>query len=462
MRRSRPPRPKERKTGNHQYPRGKPPPHGRPPNASPWASETAVNPAAGTTLRRPNNGAPRSGWKKPDQNLETRRTGELPDRREEAIGDWNAAQATPCQAKPREGRGGANSRHTRRSRRMTTRSRLAKLNPCRRPRRPRTRRAVKIPGRATSMRTFKRMPGTGRRSVSSVILRRICGRATAPPPTTRRAVRRRGPSSGALKARLSVPSPDDRLRHPREREPPDAAGHQKTPGPAAGAAGKNASPSTKSGRPSSSRSGTRETPRRCCRSGHTRQDSRCSQGRGARQAHEELGKLLQKQTGERQWTPLQNRRDARRCSRPQEAERQTPPHPPGAHVWPAVQLPRPASGQEKQVIARLTASDSGERAIANDRAAPPDRHGNAHAHGGSGSGQKTATAHAKSGHGVTDIDPRIETRHDATESGSGQKTATAHSVSDHEKSVTRTMTASHAHDRLTANDKRSESDVHES
>ena len=149
----------------------------------------------------------------------------------------------------------------------------------------------------------------------------------------------------------------------------------------------------------------------------------------------------------------------------------TPPHPPGAHVWPAVLLPRPASGQEKQVIARLTASDSGERAIANDRAAPPDRHGNAHAHGGSGSGQKTATAHAESGHGVTDIDPRIETRYDATESlhaesGSGQKTATAHSVSDHEKSVTRTTTASHAHDRLTANGKRSESesdsDVHES
>ena len=249
------------------------------------------------------------------------------------------------------------------------------------------------------------------------------------------------------------------------------------PGPAAEQQAKNASPSrrhsrsTKSGRPSSRRSGTHDTPRRCCRSGHTRQDSRCSQGRGARKAHEELGKLLQKQTGERQWTPLQNRRDARRCSRPQEAERQTPPHPPGAHVWPAVQLPRPARGQEKQVIARGTASDPGERAIANDRASPPDRHGNAHAHGGSGSGQKTATAHAKSGHGVTDIDPWIETRHDATESlhaerGSGQKTATAHSVSDHEKSVTRTMTASHAHDRLTANGKRSEresdSDVHES
>ena len=72
---------------------------------------------------------------------------------------------------------------------------------------------------------------------------------------------------------------------------------------------------------------------------------------------------------------------------------------------------------------------------------------------------------------MTDIDPRIETRHDATESfhaesGSDQKTATAHSVSDHEKSVTRTKTAPHAHDPLTANGKRreseSDSDVHES
>ena len=148
-----------------------------------------------------------------------------------------------------------------------------------------------------------------------------------------------------------------------------------------GSSRQNASPSrrhsrsTKSGRPSSSRRRARDTPRRCCRSGHTRQDSRCSQGRGARQAQEEPNKLLQKQTGERQWTPLQNRRDARRCSRPQEAERQRPPHPPGAHVWPAVLLPRPASGQEKQVIVCLTASDSGERVIANDRAAPPDRHG---------------------------------------------------------------------------------------
>ena len=428
MRRSRPPRPKERKTGNHQYPRGNPPPARKTANASPQASKTAVNQAVGTTLRRPKKGAPRSGWKNPAQNLETRRTGEPPDRREEAIGDWNAAQATSRQAKPREGRGAVNIRHTRRSRRTTTCSRLAKLIPCRRLRRPRTRRAVKIPGRATSMRTSKRMPGTGRRSVSSVTLRRICGRATAPPPTTRRAVRRRRPSSGALLARLSVPSPDDRLRRPREREALTlpVTRHARN---SSGSSRQNASPSrrhsrsTKSGRSSSSRSGARDTPRRCCRSGHTCQDSRCSQGRGARQAQKELGKLLQKQTGERQWTPLQK-----------QAERPPPPHPPGTHVWPAVLLPRPASGQEKQVIARLT-------------------------------------AHAESGHGVTDTDPRIETSHDATEShhaesGSGQKTATAHSVSDHEKSGTRTMTASHAHDRLTANGKRSESesdsDVHES
>ena len=242
MRRSRPPRPKERKTGNHQYPRGNPPPSRKTANASPQASETAVNQAVGTTLRCPNKGAPRSGWKTPAQNLETRRTGELPDRREEAIGDWNAAQATSRQAKPCEGRGAVNIRHTRRSRRTTTRSRLAKLIPCRRPWRPRTRRAVKIPGRATSMRTSKRMPGTGRRSVSSVTLRRICGRATGPPPTTRRAVRRRRPSSGALLARLSVSSPDDRLRRPRERDSPWRCWSPDTPGTAAGAAGKTPAP----------------------------------------------------------------------------------------------------------------------------------------------------------------------------------------------------------------------------
>ena len=160
---------------------------------------------------------------------------------------------------------------------------------------------------------------------------------------------------------------------------------------------------------------------------------------------------------------------------PQEAERQPPPHPPGFLVWPVVLSHLLASEQKEQVIARLTASgqssDSGKRAIASDRAAPPDGKRNAHAHGGSGSGQKTATALAESGHGVTDIDPRIETDHDATksfhaESGSGQKTATALDVSDHETSVTRTMTVSHAHNLLTVNGKRSESesdgDAHES
>ena len=170
MRRSRSLRPKARKNGP-SIPEWQPATARKTANASPQASETAVNQAAGTTLRRPNKGAPRSGWKNPAQNLETRRTGELPDRREEAIGDGNATQATSRQAKPREGRGAVIIRHTRRSRRSTTRSRPAKFIPCRRPRRPRTRRAVKIPGRATSTRTSKRMPGSGRRSVSSVILR---------------------------------------------------------------------------------------------------------------------------------------------------------------------------------------------------------------------------------------------------------------------------------------------------
>ena len=134
-----------------------------------------------------------------------------------------------------------------------------------------------------------------------------------------------------------------------------------------------------------------------------------------------------------------------------------------------------ASEKKKQTIAPSTASgqpsDSRKRAIASDRAAPSDGQGNAHAHGGSDHGQQTETAHVESGHGVTDIDPRIETDHDATESfhaesDSGQKTATALNVSDHETSVTRTMTASHALDLLTANEKRSESerdgDAHES
>ena len=89
--------------------------------------------------------------------------------------------------------------------------------------------------------------------------------------------------------------------------------------------------------------------------------------------------------------------------------------------------------------------------------------GNAYADGATGSGQQTATGHAESGHGVTGIDPRIETGHVETESfhaerGSSQKTATAHDASGHEKRATRTMTGVDALDLLTANGKRSESD----
>ena len=157
------------------------------------------------------------------------------------------------------------------------------------------------------MRTFKRMPGTGRRSDRSVIHRRICGRATAPP---RRREERSEEGDLPLERSKHVCRSHHQTTDCDAREsgiPPDAAEHQtrqeqqreqqaKTPAPAGVTAR-----STQSGRPSSSRSGTRDTPRRCCRSGHTRQDSRCSQGRGARQAHDELGKLLgKKQTGERQ------------------------------------------------------------------------------------------------------------------------------------------------------------------
>ena len=72
MRRSRPPRPKERKTGNHQYPRGNSPPSRKTANASPQASETAVNQAAETTLRRPQKRVEESGPEPRDK--EDRRT----------------------------------------------------------------------------------------------------------------------------------------------------------------------------------------------------------------------------------------------------------------------------------------------------------------------------------------------------------------------------------------------------
>ena len=153
------------------------------------------------------------------------------------------------------------------------------------------------------MRTSKRMPGTGRRSDRSVIHRRICGRATAPPPDDAKSGQKKetfpwsalSTSVGPITRRpTATPArAGDSLtllitRHARnssgssrqKRQPQQASQSQHTKWP-----------------PSSSRSGTRDTPRRCCRSGHTRQDSRCSQGRGARQAHDELGKLLEKTDG---------------------------------------------------------------------------------------------------------------------------------------------------------------------
>ena len=102
-------------------------------------------------------------------------------------------------------------------------------------------------------------------------------------------------------------------------------------------------------------------------------------------------------------TPPQNRRDARRCTRPQEAERQTPPHPPAAHVWPAVLLPRPASGQEKQVIARMTASGqaSDPESVRSRTTAP---------HPPTGRETRMLTAGAVAGKGPRPLTPRESRR----------------------------------------------------
>ena len=69
--------------------------------------------------------------------------------------------------------------------------------------------------------------------------------------------------------------------------------------------------------------------------------------------------------------------------------------------WVSRLASRPVSSARKraesQVIARLTASDSGERAIASGHADLPSGQGNAYADGGTGSGQQTTTDHATSG-----------------------------------------------------------------
>ena len=153
------------------------------------------------------------------------------------------------------------------------------------------------------MRTSKRMPGTGRRSDRTAIHRRICGRATAPPPDDAKSGQKKETFPRSALSTSVGPITRRPTATPARAGDPLTLLITRHAGTAAGAAGKNASPSrrhrrsTQSGRPSSSRSGTRDTPRRCCRSGHTRQDSRCSQGRGARQAHDELGKLPEKTDG---------------------------------------------------------------------------------------------------------------------------------------------------------------------
>ena len=102
MRRSRPPPPKERKTGNHQYPRGNPPPPRRTANASPQASETAVNQSgrknhaeAPPMKERPEAGG-RNTWSRTSYRG---RPVEPPDRREEATseGDRHLSHVSPVE-----------------------------------------------------------------------------------------------------------------------------------------------------------------------------------------------------------------------------------------------------------------------------------------------------------------------------------------------------------------------------
>ena len=109
-----------------------------------------------------------------------------------------------------------------------------------------------------------------RRSVSSLILRRIRGRAIALLPTTRRATRRRRPPPGALLStsvgpvvRRPTATPARAGSHPTLLLPRHAGNSSRS-------IRQNASPSrrrsrtTNRGRSSSRRRGTRETPQRCC------------------------------------------------------------------------------------------------------------------------------------------------------------------------------------------------------
>ena len=107
MRRSRPPPPKERKTGNPQYPRGNPPPPRRTANASPQASETAVNQSgrknhaeAPPMKERPEAGG-RNTWSRTSNRG---RPVEPPDRREEATGEGDRHLSHVSPVEPTTGR----------------------------------------------------------------------------------------------------------------------------------------------------------------------------------------------------------------------------------------------------------------------------------------------------------------------------------------------------------------------
>ena len=93
------------------------------------------------------------------------------------------------------------------------------------------------------MRTSKRMPGTGRRSDRSVIHRRICGRATAPPPDDAKSGQKKETFPWSALSTSVGPITRRPTATPARAGDPDAADHQtrqeqqreqqaKTPAPA--------------------------------------------------------------------------------------------------------------------------------------------------------------------------------------------------------------------------------------
>ena len=146
MRRHRPPHPKEGKTGDHQYPRGNPPPPQKTAITSPKARERAVNRRSEPEHAEvpPMKERPAVGGRKPDpyprKIEEDREVFQLPESRGNwrptegprtpeldrgttsgrATNDQIERQETPhCDRRPaswsRKRRGGADARHSRRS-----------------------------------------------------------------------------------------------------------------------------------------------------------------------------------------------------------------------------------------------------------------------------------------------------------------------------------------------------------